>query len=200
MHLSGPPLIYLKAGPWPIPKVVDMTAIRITQGGHMPAAGTYEGPALLSAGFRPFFLLGALWSAIAVPVWLAAYVHGYAPGGTLPAMLWHAHEMVYGYGAAVVAGFLLTAIPNWTGRLPLRGAPLGALAALWLPRPPRPLLSPPPRAGPPAPPRPPLPRPAGRARRCRARPRLPRGTGGDRRPRAGRRAQLAQPADAGRPV
>jgi uncharacterized protein involved in response to NO len=109
-----------------------MTTIRITEGGPVPAPRTYEGPAFLSAGFRPFFLLAALWSAIAVPVWLAAYVHGYAPGGTLPATLWHAHEMVYGYGAAVVAGFLLTAIPNWTGRLPLRGAPLGFLVVLWL--------------------------------------------------------------------
>jgi len=89
-------------------------------------------PAILSAGFRPFFLLSALWSAIALPVWLAAYMHGYAPGGALPAMVWHAHEMIYGYALAAVTGFLLTAVPNWTGRLPLRGAPLAALAGLWL--------------------------------------------------------------------
>ena len=95
------------------------------------ASGDSRGTALFSAGFRPFFLLGALWSAIAVPVWLAAYVHGYAPSA-MPAMIWHAHEMIYGYALATVAGFLLTAIPNWTGRLPLRGAPLAALAALWL--------------------------------------------------------------------
>src|SRR5690242_13911654 len=87
--------------------------------------------ALFSAGYRPFFLLGALWSAIAVPVWLAAYVHGYAPS-TMPAMVWHAHEMIYGYAVAAVAGFLLTAIPNWTGRLPISGARLAALAILWL--------------------------------------------------------------------
>ncbi|HEX7055429.1 MAG TPA: NnrS family protein [Burkholderiales bacterium] len=87
--------------------------------------------AFLSAGFRPFFLLGAVWSAIAVPVWLAAYFHGYAPSG-MPAMLWHAHEMVYGFGLAAVAGFLLTAIPNWTGRLPLAGGRLAVLAGLWL--------------------------------------------------------------------
>jgi uncharacterized protein involved in response to NO len=86
---------------------------------------------LFSAGFRPFFLLGAAWSAIAVPVWLAAYLHGYAPSA-MPAMLWHAHEMIYGYGVAAVAGFLLTAIPNWTGRLPLSGGRLAGLAALWL--------------------------------------------------------------------
>jgi uncharacterized protein involved in response to NO len=88
--------------------------------------------ALLSAGFRPFFFLGALWAALAVPLWLAAYAHGYALRGPLPAMVWHAHEMIYGFGLAAVTGFLLTAIPNWTGRLPLRGARLAALAALWL--------------------------------------------------------------------
>jgi uncharacterized protein involved in response to NO len=87
---------------------------------------------LFAAGFRPFFLLAALWAALAVPVWLAAYEHGYALSGRLPAMIWHAHEMVYGFGLAAVTGFLLTAIPNWTGRLPLRGAPLAALAALWI--------------------------------------------------------------------
>ena len=89
-------------------------------------------PLFLTAGFRPFFLLAALWAAIAVPLWLAAYAHGYALPGSLPAMLWHGHEMVFGYGLATVAGFLLTAIPNWTGRLPVRGVPLAVLAALWL--------------------------------------------------------------------
>ena len=88
--------------------------------------------ALFSAGFRPFFLLASAWAAIAVPVWLAAYVHGYTPRGPLPAMFWHAHEMVYGFGLAAVAGFLLTAIPNWTGGLPVRGLPLALLALLWL--------------------------------------------------------------------
>jgi uncharacterized protein involved in response to NO len=87
---------------------------------------------LWSRGFRPFFLLGAAWAAIAVPVWLASWVHGYGLPGALPPMFWHAHEMVYGFGTAVVAGFLLTAIPNWTGRLPVRGVPLMALVALWI--------------------------------------------------------------------
>jgi uncharacterized protein involved in response to NO len=98
----------------------------------LPAAISTRGPAFLSAGFRPFFLLAALWAAIAVPVWLAAYVHGYALRGSLDPMSWHAHEMVFGFGMAAVAGFLLTAIPNWTGRLPLRGGALATLAALWL--------------------------------------------------------------------
>ena len=90
------------------------------------------GPVLLSAGFRPFFLLAALWAAFAIPVWLAAYFHGGAPGGALPALQWHAHEMVAGFGFAAVSGFLLTAIPNWTGRLPVRGTPLAVLVACWL--------------------------------------------------------------------
>src|SRR5687768_10493077 len=87
---------------------------------------------LFSAGFRPFFLLASAWAALAVPVWLAAYVHGYTPRGALPALFWHGHEMVFGFGFAAVAGFLLTAIPNWTGRLPVRGMALAGLVSLWL--------------------------------------------------------------------
>jgi uncharacterized protein involved in response to NO len=87
---------------------------------------------LLSAGFRPFFLLASAWAAFAVPVWLAAYAHGYALRGAMPAAIWHPHEMVFGFGMAAVAGFLLTAIPNWTGRLPVRGPALAVLALLWL--------------------------------------------------------------------
>ena len=85
-----------------------------------------------SAGVRLFFLLGSAWAAVAVPVWLAAYTHGYVLRGSLPALFWHGHEMVFGFGLAAVAGFLLTAIPNWTGRLPVRGLPLALLAMLWL--------------------------------------------------------------------
>jgi len=77
---------------------------------------------MFAAGFRPFFLLASVWAAIAVPVWLAAYAHGYALRGGVPPMAWHAHEMVYGFGLAAVAGFLLTAIPNY-GRLLIQGSP-----------------------------------------------------------------------------
>lgn len=89
-------------------------------------------PAVFSAAFRPFFLGAALWSAFAVPAWLASFSGRAALPGALPPFLWHAHEMAFGFGFAAVAGFLLTAIPNWTGRLPLRGARLAALAGLWL--------------------------------------------------------------------
>ena len=107
-------------------------SIRGTGSAQATGAGADRGPAWLSAGFRPFFLLAALWAVIGVPIWLAAYTHGYSVGGVLPAMVWHAHEMTFGFGLAAVAGFLLTAIPNWTGRLPVRGARLASLACVWL--------------------------------------------------------------------
>ena len=109
-----------------------MIALPLSQASRAARGREYAGPAFLSGGFRPFFLLGAVWAALAMPVWLAAYVHGYAVPGALPPMLWHAHEMIFGYGLAAVTGFLLTAIPNWTGRLPIAGVPLAALAGLWL--------------------------------------------------------------------
>ncbi len=89
----------------------------------------YRGLALFSMGFRPFFLLAAVWAALAVPLWVAAFA------GWLPIEHfnrdWHAHEMVFGYLSGVIAGFLLTAVPNWTGRLPVTGAPLVGLVLLW---------------------------------------------------------------------
>ena len=92
----------------------------------------YAGPALFSYGFRPFFLGGAVWSITCIVLWIPQFM-GYLSLRTAFSPLdWHIHEMLYGYVAAVVAGFLLTAIPNWTGRLPITGAPLMALAALWL--------------------------------------------------------------------
>lgn len=87
---------------------------------------------MFSAAFRPFFLAAALWSAFAVPAWLVSFSGRAALPGALAPFIWHGHEMVYGFGFAAVAGFLLTAIPNWTGRLPLRGPRLAALAGLWL--------------------------------------------------------------------
>lgn len=89
-------------------------------------------PAILHYGFRPFFLAGAAYAALAVPIWLAMLVTGVSPRGPFAAVEWHSHEMVFGYLAAIVAGFVLTAIPNWTGRLPLSGAPLAGLVGLWL--------------------------------------------------------------------
>lgn len=92
----------------------------------------YTGPALFSYGFRPFFLAGSLWAAFGILLWLPQYLGWFALPSAFGALDWHIHEMLYGYVAATIAGFLLTAIPNWTGRLPVSGWPLAGLAALWL--------------------------------------------------------------------
>jgi uncharacterized protein involved in response to NO len=92
----------------------------------------YQGPEILSHGFRPFFLLGAIYAALAIPLWLAAFEAGLQLPTALAPRDWHVHEMLYGFVAAVIGGFLLTAIPNWTGRLPLRGTPLALLVSSWL--------------------------------------------------------------------
>jgi uncharacterized protein involved in response to NO len=88
----------------------------------------YEGPPLFAMGFRPFFLFGALFAALALPLWIVGF-HGWIPNITRD---WHVHEMLFGYLGAVIAGFLLTAVPNWTGRLPVAGAPLFLLFCLWV--------------------------------------------------------------------
>lgn len=92
----------------------------------------YHGPAFLSHGFRPFFLLAGLAGCLLVPGWLYLFFHGGALPSGMDALDWHIHEMIFGYLAAVIAGFLLTAIPNWTGRLPISGTPLVCLVLLWL--------------------------------------------------------------------
>jgi uncharacterized protein involved in response to NO len=98
----------------------------------VPRLKAYAGPVLLSYGFRPFFFLGALYAGLAVLAWLPIF-HGELQLRTaFGAIDWHVHEMLYGYLPAVVTGFLLTAIPNWTGRLPIQGTPLLVLVVLWL--------------------------------------------------------------------
>jgi uncharacterized protein involved in response to NO len=98
----------------------------------IPRLKTYSGPALLSYGFRPFFLLGAIYAGLGILIWLPLFLgHLTLPTAFSP-LDWHIHEMLYGYLPAVMTGFLLTAIPNWTGRLPLQGAALAALVASWI--------------------------------------------------------------------
>jgi len=91
----------------------------------------HSGPAILSYGFRPFFLFGAIWAALVVAVWLPMLAGSVSLPTAFAPLEWHVHELVYGYVPAVVAGFLLTAVPNWTGRLPVTGTPLLLLVALW---------------------------------------------------------------------
>lgn len=88
-------------------------------------------PLLLSYGFRPFFLLASLWGGAAVPVWLLSYSGWLSVSPAYGDLNWHAHELIFGYAAAVVCGFLFTAIPNWTGRFPVRGWPLLAMVVVW---------------------------------------------------------------------
>jgi uncharacterized protein involved in response to NO len=92
----------------------------------------YAGPALFSYGFRPFFLGAAIWAALGILLWLPQYFGELTLPTAFGPLDWHIHEMIYGYVGAVIAGFLLTAIPNWTGRLPVNGMALAALAGLWV--------------------------------------------------------------------
>jgi len=89
-------------------------------------------PAFLRGGYRPFFFGGAAWAVVALALWLAALAGGIALPSAFEPLAWHRHEMLFGFVGAIVAGFLLTAIPNWTGRLPIAGPPLAALFGLWL--------------------------------------------------------------------
>lgn len=99
---------------------------------HTSERRTYAGPAFFSFGFRPFFFAGSVFAALSILVWALAYVAGTGEIGGRPALEWHIHEMLFGFFAAIAVGFLLTAIPNWTGRLPVAGLPLAMLFALWL--------------------------------------------------------------------
>ena len=88
--------------------------------------------ALFDYGFRPFFLLAGVHALGAVGLWLWIYAGGWKPLPSLPPQLWHGHEMIYGFVAAAVAGFLLTAVPSWTGARGFAGAPLIGLVILWI--------------------------------------------------------------------
>lgn len=87
---------------------------------------------LWTLGFRPFFALGCVSGALTVLIWIWARQTGVTEFGAFPSIWWHAHEMVYGFSAAVVIGFLATASANWSGLPALCGTPLKALAALWV--------------------------------------------------------------------
>jgi uncharacterized protein involved in response to NO len=83
-------------------------------------------------GFRPFFFGGPAWALIALTIWLLSLTGVITSPAAIGALAWHRHEMLFGFVGAVIAGFLLTAIPNWTGRLPIAGWPLAGLFGLWV--------------------------------------------------------------------
>jgi uncharacterized protein involved in response to NO len=82
-------------------------------------------------GFRPFFFGGAAWALIALSLWICSLIGEITVPTALDPLAWHRHEMLFGFVGAVIGGFLLTAVPNWTGRLPIAGGPLARLFALW---------------------------------------------------------------------
>ncbi|KLK90174.1 short-chain dehydrogenase [Microvirga vignae] len=98
----------------------------------IPRLRSYEGPALFSYGFRPFFLLGSLHAGLAILAWLPMFYGELQLSTAFAPRDWHIHEMLYGYLSAVITGFLLTAVPNWTGRMPLQGRPLIVLVLIWV--------------------------------------------------------------------
>ena len=88
-------------------------------------------PPFLRGGFRPFFFGAGLWAVIAIGLWLCVLAGAFDLPTRFDSVAWHRHEMLFGFIGAAVAGFLLTAIPNWTGRLPIAGGPLLCLFGLW---------------------------------------------------------------------
>jgi uncharacterized protein involved in response to NO len=93
--------------------------------------GTSRLPAIFAAGFRPLFLAAGVWATFAALAWVLVFATGFWPHDAPSPTLWHAHEMLFGFAAAAVGGFLLTAVPNWTGRIGYGGPPLVALVAVW---------------------------------------------------------------------
>ena len=97
--------------------------------GQRPAG---HGFALFAYGFRPFFLMAGIWAPLGVALWVAALAGLPVPEGPLPLLRWHAHEMLAGFVYAALGGFVLTAVPNWTGRRGYAGAPLVGLFTIYL--------------------------------------------------------------------
>jgi len=97
-----------------------------------PTTDTGQGWPVLRLGFRPFYLAAALFAALAIPAWVLMFLGRVAWTPVLPAHLWHAHEMLFGFAAAVIVGFLMTAGKAWTGLPTPRSGALAALVLLWL--------------------------------------------------------------------
>ena len=100
-------------------------------GARAPRGMSREGLVIFSYGFRPFFLAAAIWAIVSIDLWAAFLTLGVPLATEYGPLYWHAHEMLFGFAPAILSGFLLTAIPNWTGRLPISGRPLIYLFSLW---------------------------------------------------------------------
>ncbi len=98
----------------------------------VPRFQAYQGWPLFANSFRPFFLLGSIYAALAILVWLPVFHGEVSLTSAFAPRDWHVHEMLYGFLPAVITGFLFTAIPNWTGRLPIQGTPLALLVVVWI--------------------------------------------------------------------
>jgi len=94
--------------------------------------GAFASTPLLALGFRPFYLVAAIFAVMAVPLWVLSFLGETPTGNYLHGLTWHSHEMIFGFAPAVIAGFLLTAVRNWTGQPTPTGVPLAGLVALWL--------------------------------------------------------------------
>lgn len=99
--------------------------------GSGPEQNAERGPAILRQSFRPFFLLAGVWGTLGVLLWMGSLAGWPVLPGVADALAWHKHEMIFGFAAAAMAGFILTAIPNWTGRPPISGWRLAVLVGLW---------------------------------------------------------------------
>ena len=98
----------------------------------VPRFRAHQGLALFANSFRPFFLFGSIQAGLAILVWLPMFYGEITLTSAFAPRDWHVHEMLYGYLPAVITGFLFTAIPNWTGRLPIQGTPLKVLVIVWI--------------------------------------------------------------------
>lgn len=87
---------------------------------------------ILQLGFRPFYSIASIFAIVAVLAWLSVFTGFLSTGDYLQGVVWHSHEMLFGFSAAVIAGFLFTAVRNWTGLPTPTGAALAAITALWL--------------------------------------------------------------------
>lgn len=108
---------------------------RITAPGvsaHERSDNMFDKSPVFALGFRPFYLLAGLFALLAIPLWVLTFPGDSLTGNYLHGLAWHSHEMIFGFAVAVIAGFLLTAVRNWTGRPTPVGAALALIAALWL--------------------------------------------------------------------